>query len=785
MIKNYLKIAWRNLFRNKGFSLTNILSLATGITCTILILLWVQDEISYNKFHTNYKNIYQVMATRDFNNQVFTDQNMVMPLAKTIEQEIPQVKNAVVTTHPQPHVLSYGEQKLKKQGYTVSEHFFDMFSWKFIQGNPATAIQDAYSLILTESSAKALFDNDDAINKIIRIDNEYDAKVTAVIADVPGNSTLQFEFINTFNYDGDYIKRSMNNWKNSSWNVFVQPLPGASMQLIEKRINDVKISHDPDDKKISTYFGFPMSKWRLYSDFKDGKNVGGMIKYVRLFTIIAFIILLIACVNFMNLSTARSEKRAKEVGVRKTLGSNKKQLIIQFFFESIILSFIAFAFSVIAVFILLPSFNSLVKKDLSLNLSQPLFWLGAFLIVVITGIVAGSYPALYLSSFKPVRVLKGVLLPGKTGILPRRILVITQFVISFLLISATLIVYRQIQHIRDRETGYNPNNLISISASPDVTKNFAAIKQELLNTGMVNALTRTMSPITEIWWRQPAPDWEGKPASANIIFSGQNIDVDFTKTMGIKMLEGKDFAGTPSDSASIILNKAAIEVMGLKHPVGMKMRNGNSYTVIGVMDNVVMGSPFEPVDPMMIYFDPANTYSVSIRLNSSAELRKALQSIGTIFKKYNPAYPFEYKFTDQEFENKFITEDLIKKLTNIFSLLAIFICCIGLAGLASFTIEKRFKEIGIRKVLGASVQQVLALISKEFLKLVLIAFVIAVPLTWWLMNDWLQNYTYRVSINAWMFAIVGFLVLLLTLIVVSLNTIRAAVANPAKSLRTE
>jgi ABC-type antimicrobial peptide transport system permease subunit len=405
--------------------------------------------------------------------------------------------------------------------------------------------------------------------------------------------------------------------------------------------------------------------------------------------------------------------------------------------------------------------------------------------VVITGIVAGSYPALYLSSFKPVRVLKGVLLPGKTGILPRRILVITQFVISFLLISATLIVYRQIQHIRDRETGYNPNNLINISASPDVTKNFAAIKQELLNTGMVNALTRTMSPITEIWWRQPAPDWEGKPASANIIFSGQNIDVDFTKTMGIKMLEGKDFAGTPSDSASIILNKAAIEVMGLKHPVGMKMRNGNSYTVIGVMDNVVMGSPFEPVDPMMIYFDPANTYSVSIRLNSSAELRKALQSIETIFKKYNPAYPFEYKFTDQEFENKFITEDLIKKLTNIFSFLAIFICCIGLAGLASFTIEKRFKEIGIRKVLGASVQQVLALISKEFLKLVLIAFVIAVPLTWWLMNDWLQNYTYRVSINAWMFAIVGFLVLLLTLIVVSLNTIRAAVANPAKSLRTE
>src|SRR5688572_8196983 len=691
MIKNYFKIAWRNLFKNKGFSLTNILSLTIGITCTILILLWVQDETSFNKFHNNYKNIYQVMATRNFNNQVFTDQNMVMPMAKTIQEEIPQVKHAVVTTHPQPHVLSYGEQKLKKQGYTVSEHFFDMFSWKFIKGNAATAIQDAYSLILTESAAKALFGNNDPINKIVKVDNEYDAKVTAIVADVPGNSTLQFDFINTFNYDGDYIKQAMTNWQNSSWRVYVQPVAGANMQLIEKRINEIKVAHNPDDKKISTYFGFPMSKWRLYSDFKDGKNVEGMIKYVRLFTIIAFVILLIACVNFMNLSTARSEKRAKEVGVRKTLGSDKKQLVVQFFFESIILAFIAFLFSILAVLILLPSFNSLVRKELALDFSQPLFWAAALIIIVITGIVAGSYPALYLSSFKPIRVLKGNLLPTKTGITPRRILVVTQFVISFLLISATIIVYQQIQHIRDREIGYSPDNLIMIPSSSDVNKNFAAIKQELLNTGMISSLTRTMSPITEIWWRQPAPEWEGKPATANIIFTGQNVDVDYVKTIGIKMLEGKDFSGTPADSASVILNKAAVEVMGIKNPIGMKLRSGGTNTVIGVIDNVVMGSPFEAVDPMMIYFNPAQTYSVSLRLNRSAELNKALQTIETIFKKYNPSYPFEYTFVDKEFEKKFITEDLIKKLTNIFSALAIFICCIGLAGLASFTIEKRFK----------------------------------------------------------------------------------------------
>jgi ABC-type lipoprotein release transport system permease subunit len=530
-----------------------------------------------------------------------------------------------------------------------------------------------------------------------------------------------------------------------------------------------------------------MNKWRLYSDFKNGKNTGGMIEYVKLFTIIALIILLIACVNFMNLSTARSEKRAKEVGIRKTLGSAKTQLILQFFFESMILAFIAFILSIGVVYLLLPSFNTLVNKHLSLNITQPVFWLGALAVIMVTGIVAGSYPALYLSSFNPVKVLKGTFLAGKGAAIPRRVLVVAQFVISILLISATIIVYRQIQHIKNRDIGYDPNNLIMIDASPDTQKNFAVIKQELLNTGMINSITRTMSPITDIWWRQPGPDYAGKPANQNIIISGETADIDFTKTMGIKILQGKDFSGTPSDSSAMLLNKAAVEAMGLKDPIGMQMRNGGIYahTVIGVTDNVVMGSPFEPVDPMMVYFDPGAANSISIRLKTSSAVNRALGSIETIFKKYNPAYPFEYRFVDAEFGKKFIAEELINKLTNIFAGLAIFICCIGLAGLASFTIEKRIREIGIRKVLGASVQQLLLLISKEFLKLVFIAFVIAVPLTWWFMNNWLDKYTYRVNISIWLFGMVGVIVLLLTLIVVSLNTIRAAIANPVKSLRTE
>ena len=785
MFRNYLKIAWRNLFRNKGFSLTNLLGLAIGMTCTILIFLWVKDELAYDKFHTNHKNIYQVIAHRNFNNQVFTDRNMVLPLAKSLQTNSSQIKNAVVTTYAQPHVLTYGELKLKKQGYTVSEHYFEMFTWKFIKGSAQTAIPDPYTIVLTESAAKSLFGKDDPINKIVKIDNDYDARVTAVIADPPGNSSFQFDFINTFNYNGDTEKRAMNNWSSSSWNVFIQTVPGANLKVLEKNINDLKWQHDPGDKKISTYFTFPMEKWRLYSDFKDGKNVGGMIEYVRLFTAIAIIILLIACVNFMNLSTARSEKRAKEVGIRKTLGSDKKQLVLQFFFESLILALVAFILSIIAVYALMPSFNSLVDKKLSLDLGQPVFWMGAAAIIVFTGIVAGSYPALYLSSFNPVTVLKGTFLAGKAAALPRHILVVGQFVISILLISATIIVYRQIEHVKDRKLGYDPSNLVSVPSSPDIDKNFTVIKQELLKTGLVASVTRTSSPITAIWWRTGAPDWEGKPADGQLIMTALSTDKDFTQTMNIKILEGKDFAGTPADSSSILLNKAAVEAMGLKNPIGMQLRYGKTYTVTGVTDNVVMESPFTPVDPMMVFYDPSRSSTITVRIAQSDQTKQGLTNIETIFKKYNPAYPFEYQFVDQEFGKKFLTEELISKITNIFAGLAIFICCLGIAGLASFTIEKRIREIGIRKVLGASVQQLLMLISKQFLKLVFVAFVIAVPLTWWLMNDWLEKYSYRISIGTGLFVAVGILVLLLTLVVVSLNTLRAAIDNPVKSLRRE
>ncbi len=785
MIKNYIKVAWRNLFRNKGFSLTNILGLTIGMTCTLLILLWVQDEISYNKFHANYKNIYQIIANRDFKNQMFTDHNMVLPLASSLQATYPQIKNAVVTSYNDDHVLATGDKKITKNGFSVSEHFFDMFTWKVQQGDPLVAIKDPSSIIITTATAKALFGNDNPINKVLKIDNDKNVKVMAVLADPPGNSSIQFDFIMPFDYSDSYIKRSVNEWVNSSWQVYVQPQPGTSVNQITKNINDLKRQHDPNDK-VSTYFIYPMAKWRLYSDFKDGKPSGGMIEYVRLFSIIALIILLTACVNFMNLSTARSEKRAKEVGIRKTLGSEKWQLVIQFFMESMILAVVAFVLSLLAVYLILPAFNLMVSKKLSLPIEQPFFWALVAGIVFFTGIIAGSYPALYLSSFNPVKTLKGTFLAGRKAALPRHILVVGQFVISILLVSATLIIYQQIQFIKSRSIGYNPNNVIALASGPMIDKNYLPFKNDLLKTGMIQSVTRSGSPITRIQWRSGPPDWDGKPADANIIFSCMSTDAGLIKTLGIKLLQGNDFSGLPVDSSSVILNKTAMEAIHVKNPLGMELRYDNTkYHVIGITENVVMESPFKPVEPMMIFYNSNYSNVVNVRLKEGVAPQKAIASMEEIYNKYNSAFPFSYQFVDQEFGKKFIAEELISKITNIFAGLAIFICCIGLAGLASFTIEKRIREIGIRKVLGATVRQVLMLISTQFLKLAAIAFVIAVPLTWWLMTQWLTNYEYKISISIWLFLAVGFLILLLTLVVVSLNTLRAAISNPVTSLRSE
>jgi putative ABC transport system permease protein len=741
MFKSYLKIAWRNIWRNKAFSITNLSGLTIGMTCTMLILLWVQDELNWDKFHPDHQNIYQLMVNRDFNGEVNTDKSVPFPLAEELKRNFPQVKNATTD--------NYGSD-----------------------------------IILTASTARSLFGDADPLGKVVRIDNHSDYTVSAVVEDVPSNSSIQFNALLPFNPSSDFVKQASSDWVNCFSQTFIKLQPGTDVTALNKQIS--VLANSRGEKKNFVYFLHPMDKWRLYSDFKHGVNTGGMISYVKLFTVIAIIILLIACVNFMNLSTAKSEKRAKEVGIRKTLGSERKQLLLQFYSESMIFSFIAFLLSVGAVFLLLPLFNSMINKELHLDILDPLFLLLAFILIVVTGLVAGSYPALYLSSFNPVKVLKGTFLAGKNASIPRKVLVILQFSISVLLISSTILVYQQIQHVKGRDLGYNPNNLISIPSSDNANKNAEVIRNELIQTGLVSAVTRTSSPVTDIWNYTPAPNWKGKPQNADLIMSAMRSDIDFGKTVGASMIQGRDFMNTPGDTSVMLLNKEAVSIMQLKEPIGMEMQYGNrKYTVVGITDNIVMTSPYAPVKPMMVLLDRRGSAFFLVRLKDGVQPQQALSHIETIFKKYNPQYPFDFSFVDQQFNQKFVTEDLIGKLTNLFAGLAIFICCMGLSGLTAFTIEKRFKEIGIRKVLGASIRQLLFLISKEFLYLVLLAALISIPVTWWLLHNWLESYEYRVTISIWLFAWSCAGVLLLTMVIVWLNSLRAALANPVNSLRSE
>ena len=622
MFKNYLLISWRNLIRNKAFSTINLLGLAVGMTCTLLIILWVQDELNYDKFQDHYSTIHRVMAHRSFDNQTGTDYSMPFPLAEAVENEIAQVEQAVVSSHTSAVNLRYRDQVYHLEGLTTSPHFLEIFSVTFIQGGENNPMTNPNAIILTESSSNAIFGDQNPLNQTVTITDLGDFKVVGIVADLPTNSSIQFDYLTSFNYNSDYIKQNQQEWSTSSWIVYVKVIPGADMVEIDKQINQIKHLHDPEDREISNYFTFPMAKWRLYSDFSQGVNTGGLIQYVRLFTVIALIILIIACVNFMNLSTARSERRAKEVGIRKTLGSLKYQLIYQFFMESLILALLAFLLALLAVKLLLPSFNQLVNKELMLDLTSPQLVLAAIIIIALTGVLAGSYPALFLSSFNTVKVLKSTVTIGKGSVRPRQMLMIFQFVISILLISATVIVYQQINMVKNRDLGYSPDNLITIPGSRDTQMSFDVIKQELLNTGRVASLTRTMSPITNIWWHLPAPNWQGKAGNTQIIFSALTTGADFTKTMGIKMLAGQDFSGTPADSSYVLLNQAAVTAMGVEDPIGLPIQIYGDYTVLGVTENVVQESPFHPVKPMIVFYKPTSSRYITVRLKQGANHNK-------------------------------------------------------------------------------------------------------------------------------------------------------------------
>jgi putative ABC transport system permease protein len=794
MFKNNLKIAWRNLLKSKTYSFINILGLAAGMAVAMIIGLWISDELSANRQFKNYDTVYQVMMHQTFDGKRGTQTALPYPIGEELKAKYPDMKGVAMCDWGQNHSLVYGNKKISKYGHYIGEDAVNMFSLNILSGD-RNPLHDLKSIVLTEETAKMLFPNENPLNKIIRLDNTVDLKVTAVVSKLPKNSALQFDYLIPFQLQESiysYIKLyHKTNWGNNSWQVFVQLNDRATEKSVDAKIKNVVISHFTDENMLKhvkpEVIIQPMSKWRLYNDFDNGVNTGGFIKYVRLFGILGLVVLLIACINFMNLSTARSEKRAKEVGVRKAVGSSREQLIRQFLSESLFISVIAFLFALGIVALALPYFNKLTEKDMSLQLGSPLFWITMIGFTLLTGLLAGSYPAFYLSSFNPVNTLKGNLNVGRSDALPRKILVVIQFASSVILMIGTTIIYQEIQYGKNRPIGFDNKGLITVDWSDDIAKNYEALQAELLRTGAVVSICKSNSPPSDIFSNNDGWEWKGsQPVEKTTIFSTIATSYNYTKTIGIKLLAGRDFSKDYADSNSVILNQAAVKRMGLKNPVGENLKwNDKPMIVIGVIPDIQMESPFRPISPLTIIFNKDWVGFVDVRINPAMSASAAVKKIQPIFDRYNPAFPFIYSFADTEYAKKFNYEELVGDLAAIIAGIAIFISCLGLFGLASFTAEQRIKEIGVRKVLGASVFNLWQLLSKDFVKLVLISCAIAVPVAWYFMNEWLKDYKYKINIGFGVFIIVIGFSIIITLATVSFQAIRAATANPTRSLRSE
>ncbi len=796
MIKNYLKIAWRNIVNNKVYSAINILGLAAGMAVALIIGLWVVNEYSFDKFLPNYKQLYQVEL--NFTTQhdgEHTQAAMAIPLVDVMRKDIPGIKYAAETDWVgwQWHSLVVGDKKLYLNGGAAAPDFLKIFQYPFVKGSAKDALTDPYSIVLNESTARALFGNADPINKFIRIDNQQNLKVTGVIKDIPKNATKQFTFLTPFSFKEQtesWMKSARTTWTNNSFNAFVELQPGVTVEQIAPKIKNLVYEHSPQMRpgkpKVILH---PLKDWHLYTDFKNGKAVGGFIDYVRMFSIIGILVLLIACINFMNLSTARSERRAREVGVRKAIGSQRSDLITQFLAESVLITFIAFLFSILFVQLSLPYFNSLVNSAISIPYANPIFWSSMLIYVLLTGLLAGSRPAFYLSSFNPVKVLKGSIKEGKSASLPRKILVVTQFSCSIALIISTIIVYQQIQHAKDRPTGYNAARLMMTDMSGDLNTKYDALKNDLLASGYVESVAAASSPVTNIYSHMSLDKWPGKSAGDEAVnIAAVFVSDDYFKTLGMTLKEGRDFTHSwTADSTSVILNEAAVKRIGLKNPINQLVSwNGSSVPVrvIGVVKDALMGSPFTPVEPA-IFSHGHVANNIMYRLSSNANTQEAIKKLTNIFDSYNPAYPYIYQFVDEEYNHKFNLEILVGKLAGIFAGLAILISCLGLFGLAAYVAEQRTKEIGIRKVLGASVAQVWLLLSKDFILLVGISCIIASPVAFYFLQHWLQKYDYRITIGPGVFVLSAAAAIVITLITISFQAIKAALTNPVKSLRSE
>jgi putative ABC transport system permease protein len=793
MIKNYFKIAWRNLLRNKGYSSINIFGLAMGMAVAILIGLWIYDELTFDTYHPNYDRIAQVMQHQTFNGKVGTQIANPAVLGAEIRNVYGNhFKHVLHSTWNFDHTLTYGEKMFLQLGSFFEPGVTDMLSLKMIKGSK-DGLKDMNSILLSESVAHAYFGEEDPLEKTMRIDNRADVKVTGVYEDLPDNTYFKdLKFILPWDLYlslNPWVQKMENPWGSNFTQTFAQIADHAAMETVSAQIKNVKLDKlSLDERRFNpVVFLHPMRKWHLYSDFKDGINTGGRIDNVWLFGITGIFVLLLACINFMNLSTARSEKRSKEVGIRKSIGSVRTQLITQFFSESIMVSFLSFLLALVLVLVALPSFNDIADKKITIPWSAPVFWLITIGFSIVTGLFAGVYPALFLSSFQPVKVLKGTFRVGRLASLPRKVLVVMQFTISITLIIGTMVVYKQIDHGQRRSLGYNRDGLIRVTVNEERHKHFDVIRTELKNERAIVEMTESGSPTTDVWNTNGGIDWEGKDPDQAVDFPNNAVSYEYGKTIGWEVKEGRDFSREfISDSSAFILNEAAVNFIGLKDPVGKVIRwNDKPYTVIGVVKDLLVQSPYQPVRPSLFHLADDMENVFIIKLNPEQNTREALSKVETVLKKHNPSSPFQANFVDEDFAKKFGNEKRVGTLAAFFAILAILISCLGLFGLASFVAEQRTKEIGIRKVLGASVINLWRMLSRDFVVLVIISCLISIPLAWYELNIWLEQYEYRTDIPWWIFTVSGVGALIITLLTVSFQAIKAALMNPVKSLRSE
>ncbi|HEY2720827.1 MAG TPA: ABC transporter permease [Chitinophagaceae bacterium] len=793
MFKNFFKVAFRNLWRSKGFSAINIIGLAIGMASAIIILLWIENEVGFDQFHEKKSRIYQVWNRVKREGIINSWNNTPKILAPTLEKDLPEVEQAARVNYTTSFLFGFGDKKIMAPGNLVDSNFLQIFSFPLLEGNPKTVLSDLHNVVITRQLAIKLFGKDeDAIGKVVKIADKENFTVTGVLKDLPNNTQFSFEYLLSWSAWNHVpaLGPDDTDWGNNSTQTYVLLKANTSFASAESKVKIIKQRYDDEAKKMGwQMFLYPISRWHLYSNFENGYETnGGRITFVRLFAIIAAFILLIACINFMNLSTAKSEKRAKEVGIRKVIGQRKISLISQFIGESILFAFIAGIIAIVIVQFFLPAFNQLTHKQLLIPVSNIYFWMVALGFVIFTGILAGSYPAFFLSSFQPVKVLKGSFQKANSLVTPRKILVVFQFTFAITLIICTIIVKQQINYAKNRQIGYNKTNLIYHFFTGDIGKNYGLIKNELLSSGAAIAVTKTSAPLTENWSDGWGQEWEGKDPNDKTDFREYNEDGGLGAVAGLQFISGRDIDAQKylTDSSAMIINESALKAMRFKNPIGQVVKsNGQQWHVVGVIRDFILESPYEPTKPMLIYGPKAWFMNMQIKLSSKNSTSQNLKTAESIFKKYNPEYPFEYKFVDEAYREKFEDENRTEILASLFAGLTILISCLGLFGLATYMAEARIKEIGVRKVLGASVMGITTLLSKDFAKFVIIAIILASPIAWFAMDKWLNSYAYRINISWLVFTLSGLVTLVIALLTVSYHAIKAAIANPVKSLRSE